>query len=260
MDDEDSDISDEVIVFNATDSTGTDVESSNIIGKPQSTGKQTAKKVQQPIPVAKTKASAQLSMTEQKNKSKTPQNSRSNPTVFESRRSEEVPLIVIDAANVAMRHGLNSKFSCKGIKLAMDFFHRMGHPVIGFIPDYYLSFEKIGELRRVGFLNVGDVKVSKLPDDVSLLQQLVSSGHLISTPPQDYDDSYSIAYARSHGGYLVSNDLYRDHVKSIQDAKTRSSTKDWLKLHCISFTFVGDEFLPNPNASFVTTTSKQVTK
>ena len=60
--------------------------------------------------------------------------------------------------------------------------------------------------------NVSDVKVSKLPDDVSLLQQLVSTGHLISTPPQDYDDSYSIAYARSHGGYLVSNDMYRERI------------------------------------------------
>jgi hypothetical protein len=218
-----------VIVFTVTKSTGTGVESSKIIGEQQPTGKEKLKKAKQSIPEtkAKAKASAQLYMQEKQSTAKTPQNSRSAPSVFESRRSKDAPLIVIDAANVAMRHGLNSKFSCKGIKLAMEFFHRMGHPVIGFIPDYYLSFEKIGELRRVGLFNVGDVKVSKLPDDVSLLQQLVSTGHLISTPPQDYDDSYSIAYARSHGGYLVSNDMYRDHVKSIQDVKIRSSTKDW---------------------------------
>ena len=90
-----------------------------------------------------------------------------------------------------------------------------------------MSFEKIGELRRVGRLKVGDVQISKLPDDVSLLQQLVSSGFLIATPPQDYDDSYSIAYAKTHGGYLISNDMYRDHVKAIQDPKARSAMKTW---------------------------------
>ena len=28
-----------------------------------------------------------------------------------------------------------------------------------------------------------------------------------------YDDSYCIRYAQSHGGYVVTNDMYRDHVK-----------------------------------------------
>jgi len=59
--------------------------------------------------------------------------------VLHSQKSDHIPTIVIDAANVAMRHGLNSKFSCKGIKLAMDFFHRMGHKVVGFIPVSIVS-------------------------------------------------------------------------------------------------------------------------
>ena len=32
-------------------------------------------------------------------------------------------------------------------------------------------------------------------------------------PPQDYDDSYCIGYARSHGGCVMSNDLYRDQLQ-----------------------------------------------
>lgn len=46
----------------------------------------------------------------------------------------ELPLIVIDTPNVAMRHGLNTKFSCRGIKLAIDFFHAAGHRVVAFLP------------------------------------------------------------------------------------------------------------------------------
>lgn len=46
----------------------------------------------------------------------------------------ELPLIVIDAPNVAMRHGINAKFSCRGIKLAIDFFHAAGHRVVSFLP------------------------------------------------------------------------------------------------------------------------------
>jgi hypothetical protein len=48
--------------------------------------------------------------------------------------STEMPLIVVDAPNVAMKHGMNEKFSCKGIKLVMDFFHTAGHKVVAFMP------------------------------------------------------------------------------------------------------------------------------
>lgn len=45
-----------------------------------------------------------------------------------------LPLIVVDAPNVAMRHGLNAKFSCRGVKLALDFFRSAGHAVLSFLP------------------------------------------------------------------------------------------------------------------------------
>lgn len=31
-----------------------------------------------------------------------------------------------------------------------------------------------------------------MPDNVSLLNNLATKGYIIKTPPQDYDDSYSI--------------------------------------------------------------------
>jgi hypothetical protein len=54
-------------------------------------------------------------------------------------KETELPLIVVDTPNVAMRHGLNTKFSCRGIKLAIDFFHSAGHRVVAFLPVWTSS-------------------------------------------------------------------------------------------------------------------------
>jgi hypothetical protein len=44
-----------------------------------------------------------------------------------------------------MRHGLKKTFSCKGIALALDYFHSRGYRAVGFVPDYYLDMER-GEI------------------------------------------------------------------------------------------------------------------
>ncbi len=88
---------------------------------------------------------------------------------------------------------------------------------------------------------------------------MVETGELIATPPQDYDDSYSIQFARSHDGYIVSNDLFRDSYQEdtakkggggSKSRKDRENLRKWLKSHCISFTFIGDDFMPNPDFYF----------
>lgn len=52
--------------------------------------------------------------------------------------------------------------------------------------------------------------------------------------------------------YLVTNDLYRDHIKSkgTEGRKKADAARRWIKSHSISYTFVGDEFFPNPDFSF----------
>ena len=52
-------------------------------------------------------------------------------------------------------------------------------------------------------------------------------------------------FAIGHDGYIVTNDQYRDHVRSFEGAE-REQQKTWAKSRLVSFTFVGDEFLPNP--------------
>ena len=49
-----------------------------------------------------------------------------------------------------------------------------------------------------------------------LLRRLEAESLLVLTPPQDYDDSYCLSYARSHGGCVLSNDLYRDQLAAAQ--------------------------------------------
>ena len=71
----------------------------------------------------------------------------------------------------------------------------------------------------------------------------------MATPAQDYDDTYCIEYAKKHGGYIITNDKFRDHVDKIEGAQKKAERR-WLKQHCISFTFRKDEFLPNPASDF----------
>ena len=115
------------------------------------------------------------------------------------------PLIVLDCPNIAMRHGQQramaqgsehaSQFSSRGIALAADFFRFAGHRVVGFLPDFLLDLDKVAERKRVARLGGGfasDAKARQLPDDVQLLRSLQGAGIIVGTPPQDYDDAYSI--------------------------------------------------------------------
>ena len=45
-------------------------------------------------------------------------------------------LILLDASNIAMRHGGNKVFSTKGIEIAMQYFTMNGHRVLSFLPEY----------------------------------------------------------------------------------------------------------------------------
>ena len=157
------------------------------------------------------------------------------------KKEKEKPLIVLDASNIAMRHGEQKGiYSTKGIQIAIEFFTKNGHKVISFLPDYLFK-EK--DPNKHG-------KKRVLPDNLSYLYGLVSKGLVVKSPPQDYDDSYCIQYAKTHDAFIVSNDMFRDYIDNIKDKAERETEKNWRDVKCISFTFIGDEFLPNPDAPF----------
>eukprot|EP00959_Pyramimonas_sp_CCMP1952_P146078 3058747-Pyramimonas_sp.AAC.1 len=60
---------------------------------------------------------------------------------------ERQQLIIIDAPNVAMRHGRKKVFSCEGIRLAVDYWTSKGHKVLGFLPEYYTDHTYVGNMR-----------------------------------------------------------------------------------------------------------------
>jgi hypothetical protein len=49
------------------------------------------------------------------------------------------PLIVLDVQNIAMKHGKDTTFSCKGIQIAIQFWEQNGHKVICFLPEYLFN-------------------------------------------------------------------------------------------------------------------------
>jgi len=150
-------------------------------------------------------------------------------------------LILLDASNIAMRHG-DRTFSTKGIQIVMDYFRRNGHQVLSFLPEYLFS-------SKDGNQNVTKKK-RVVPDDTDYLKKLYTEGLVVQTPPQDYDDSYCIQYAKQNNAYIVTNDLFRDYFENITDQRKRETEKMWVKEKCISFTFNKDEFIPNPDSSF----------
>ena len=161
--------------------------------------------------------------------------------ITKEKKEKAKPLIVLDASNIAMRHGEQKGiYSTKGIQIAIEFFTKNGHKVISFLPDYLFK-EK--DPNKHG-------KKRVLPDNLSYLYGLVSKGLVVKSPPQDYDDSYCIQYAKTHDAFIVSNDMFRDYIDNIKEKAERETERNWRDVKCISFTFVGDEFLPNPDAPF----------
>jgi len=153
-------------------------------------------------------------------------------------------LVVIDAPNVAMKHG-NRTFSTKGITLCVEYYQKRGHEVVAFLPEHYVNGKKTPGANGVTLSDYYNPKV----DNMTLIDRLVRDEILFFTPPQDYDDSYCIQYAKQNGGIIVTNDMYRDHIQQFQEPQ-RGRVKRWIREHVCSFTFVKDTFMPNPDFKF----------
>ena len=160
------------------------------------------------------------------------------------------PLVVVDGPNAAIKHGQRAKFSSRGIQLVLEYWQQRGHRALAFVPEHHLNFERVGSSKRAAALGLADAK--HVADDVPLLRALEKKGEVVVTPSQDYDDAYCIAYARAHPpACIVTNDMYRDYVESEGSrGRSKKEAEEWRRHHLISFTFLVDEFLPNPEFVF----------
>eukprot|EP01017_Pseudomicrothorax_dubius_P008671 TRINITY_DN12867_c0_g1_i2.p1 TRINITY_DN12867_c0_g1~~TRINITY_DN12867_c0_g1_i2.p1 ORF type:complete len:501 (+),score=87.67 TRINITY_DN12867_c0_g1_i2:731-2233(+) len=161
------------------------------------------------------------------------------------RESREKNLIVIDGQNVAVRYG-GDRFRSKGIKLAVEYWQQRGHAVQVILPDFCFQREEV--LKRQQTAESMDLRVKNIPDDVDLLLAFQQKKIAFGIPNWNYDDSYIIDYAMRKEAFIVTNDRYNDHIEkfSNQSAEKRKMLQKWIRGNCISFAFIGDDFMPNP--------------
>ena len=139
--------------------------------------------------------------------------------------------IVIDGSNVAFSHGNKEVFSCKGIRLCVDWFQVRGHKdIMVFVPMWRKESAK------------PDTPIS----DQAILTELEKERLLSFTPSRQaggkrfvcHDDRYILNLAAATGAVVVSNDNYRDLIK------LKPEYKKVIEEKILMYSFVKDRFLP----------------
>ncbi|XP_018496627.1 endoribonuclease ZC3H12A [Galendromus occidentalis] len=146
-------------------------------------------------------------------------------------RSGELYPIVIDGPNVAMSHGKKDVFSCRGIKICVDYFRARGHKQITvFVPSW----------RRE------PPRPNTPISDQEILFQLESENIVKFTPSRNvngkrivcYEDYYVLDVALKDDAIVVSNDNYRDLVQR------KPEFKKVVEERLLMYVFVNDHFMP----------------
>ncbi|XP_066533247.1 probable ribonuclease ZC3H12D [Hoplias malabaricus] len=150
--------------------------------------------------------------------------------VYTSQSSPFRP-VVIDGSNVAISHGNNVVFSCRGIQLAVQWFWNRGiRDITVFVPLWRKEHS-----RR-------DTPIT----DQHILTELARNNILVYTPSRlvsgrrvvCYDDRYIVKLAYDSDGIVVSNDNYRD----LQLEKPE--WKKFIEERLLMYTFANDMFMP----------------
>ncbi|XP_017060768.1 probable ribonuclease ZC3H12C [Drosophila ficusphila] len=137
--------------------------------------------------------------------------------------------IVIDGSNVALSHGNNLIFSCRGIRICVDWFRQRGHrEITAFVPNWR---------KELANNNIADQEV---------LYELEHERFLVFTPSRHldgkrvscYDDRFILKLAVETDGIVVSNDNYRDLI--LESNEFRRVVQERL----LMYSFVNDIFMP----------------
>lgn len=166
--------------------------------------------------------------------------------------------IVIDGSNVAMSHGNKQSFSCRGIKLCVDWFRNRGHKdIVVFVPkwrkescsldnpikdqeiltelerDMMLVFTPsrfVGGKRMVCYDDRYILKVSRSP--------FAASRRALCLTRSPVPISLAFQLAAENDGIVVSNDNYRDL------AQESGEFKKVVEDRILMYSFVSDRFMP----------------
>ncbi|XP_074605135.1 uncharacterized protein LOC141858324 [Brevipalpus obovatus] len=145
--------------------------------------------------------------------------------------SDNLRPIVIDGSNVAMSHGNKEVFSCRGLKICVDWFKARGHRVITvFVP-----------------MRCKESSGLEYPiKDREILNQLEAEKILVFTPSRQvggrriicHDDLYILNLASQNDGIVVSNDNYRDLINR------NPEYKKVVEERLLMYSFVNERFMP----------------
>lgn len=143
-------------------------------------------------------------------------------------------LVVLDCANIGWHYG-GGHFSTFGLILALQQLARAEVEIKAFLPANYVHVRPNASYRALTSL-----------EDRLQLESLVKE-HVISlVPAVDSDDAYILNFARENNGFVISNDLYRDHIASLPVASVQLSMHVWLQENRCGYTFAGQQFVLNP--------------
>ncbi len=150
--------------------------------------------------------------------------------------------IVIDGPNIALSHS-NNKWpgSARGVEIAIHHYTSLGWTVRSIVPRHFLS-----------------PKGKRGVDNPAILERLVEEGIVSTVPSQDHDDHYWLAYALQTGAYVVTNDRMKDHAGMHSDGE--EAFFKWRQNMVISYAFVGDTFIPNPDFKLPAPPAKESVK
>ncbi|XP_078475678.1 NEDD4-binding protein 1 [Lampetra planeri] len=140
---------------------------------------------------------------------------------------ESVRHVIVDGSNVAMAHGLNRYFSCRGMALCVEYFWKRGHRNITvFVPQYRTCRDPsikeqhlLTKLEELGLLSFTPCRMFE--------------GRRITT----HDDRFMLHLADNTDGIIVTNDNFREFTTEL------ISWREIVKTRILPYTFVGDVFM-----------------
>mmetsp|Transcript_4997 Transcript_4997/g.9436 ORF Transcript_4997/g.9436 Transcript_4997/m.9436 type:complete len:305 (-) Transcript_4997:264-1178(-) len=161
-------------------------------------------------------------------------------------QQNDLPTVVLDCANIGWAFGMDS-FSPAGLSIAYHYFQDFHVNVLGFLPSsYYTRRPNDGSRDNPMKQTVG----------WDIIDSLIRSDQMVIVPSGDSDDLYILQYARMNGAFVVSNDFFTDHVRSLSGEDATAQATAWLKQYRCSYTFIkngpnGGTFMPSPASSMM---------
>ena len=141
---------------------------------------------------------------------------------------QNFPFVVLDCANIGWSFG-DSSFSALGLQIAYNYFEQFSLNVYGFIPSSFVRKKPIDGTR-------GNILMET--DDWEIMNNLIKNRKMCVVPPGDHDDLYILNFAKNQNGFIISNDFYLDHLRSIESYEEQNQAKKWLDFYRCSYTFV----------------------